>query len=209
MPVLLKQAKPSPKSKQNSQNIFGFQMLDFFKRVGYKSAYCFYKERIHSVTLKIKIMIKYFKMPAALFISAVLFLVSCSKPAGDPTTPPDTTTANLTAALTTGKWAVSSFIEKTEDKTSKFSDIVFAFSADGTVTATSKNGSSTKGSWHYTPAVTYYGSTSKAAIALNIGAGNPLDLLTKTWNFISSTSTTLNVDSPELLEDKHVQFSKL
>jgi hypothetical protein len=158
--------------------------------------------------LKIKIMKKYFKLPAVLFISTIFFLASCSKSAVDPNTPPDTTAANLTAALTTGKWAVSSFIEKIEDKTSKFKDIEFAFSADGTVTATSKNGSSTKGSWYYIPAVTYYGSTSKAAIALNMGAGNPLDLLTKTWNFISSTSTTLKVDSPELLEDKHVQFSK-
>jgi hypothetical protein len=169
--------------------------------------------RLQSVDLfnhfKIKIMKKYFKLTAALFISAIFSLASCSKSSVDSTTPSDTTTANLTAALTTGKWAVSSFIEKIEDKTSKFNDLVFAFSTDGTVTATSKNGSSTKGSWYYTPAVTYYGSTSKAAIALNMGAGNPLDLLTKTWNFISSTSTTLKVDSPELLEDKHVQFSKL
>jgi hypothetical protein len=154
-------------------------------------------------------MKKYFKLPAALFISAIFFLVSCSKSSVDPNTPPDATTAILTTALTTGKWAVSSFIEKIEDKTSKFKDIEFTFSADGTVTATSKNGSSTKGTWHYTPAVTYYGSTSKSAVALNMGASTPLDLLTKTWNFISSTSTTLKIDSPEILEDKHVQFSKL
>jgi hypothetical protein len=154
-------------------------------------------------------MKKYFKLPAALFISAVLLLVSCSKSAVDTTTPPDTTTANLTNALTTGKWIVSSFIEKIEDKTSKFNDIVFVFSTDGSVTATSKNGSSTKGTWQYTPAVTYYGSASKAAIALNMGAGNPLNLLTKTWNFISSTSTMIKIDSPEILEDEHVQFSKL
>jgi hypothetical protein len=159
---------------------------------------------------KFKEMKTYFNKSAAfLVIVAALFFVSCSKSATDPVTPPDKTTADLTAALTTGKWAVSSFIEKTEDKTSKFKDIEFTFSTDGTVTATSKNGSSVKGSWHYTPAVTYYGSTSKAAMALNMGASTPLDLLTKTWNFISSTSTTLKVDSPELLEDKHVQFSKL
>lgn len=154
-------------------------------------------------------MKKYFNQPAALLIAIILFLGSCSKSSVDPVTPSASspTAANVTAILTAGSWALSSFTQKTDNKTSKFADVVFVFSADGTVTAT-KSGAETKGSWQYAPAVTYYGSSSKAAIALSMGAGSPFDLLTKTWNFISVTSTTLKVDSPELAEDEHVQFSK-
>ena len=154
-------------------------------------------------------MKKYFNTPVALMAAIALFFASCAKSSVDPVTPPATsiTAASLTASLTAGSWVLSSFTQKTEDKTSKFTDIAFVFSADGTVTAT-KSGVETKGSWQYTPAVTYYGSSSKSAIALNMGAATPLDLLTKTWNFISVTSTTLKIDSPELAEDEHVQFSK-
>ncbi len=147
--------------------------------------------------------------PVALMIATVLFLSACSKssPVADATNSTGVTAASLTTTLTSGTWVVSSFIQRTEDKTSKFADFVFVFSTDGTVTATSK-GLETKGSWQYTPAVTYYGSSSKSAIALSMGSARPFDLLTKTWNFISLTSTTLKVDSPELVEDEHVQFSK-
>ena len=154
-------------------------------------------------------MKKYFNQPAALLIPIILFLGSCSKSSVDPlsTSASAITPAALITALTAGSWVLSSFTQKTEDKTSKFTDVIFTFSADGTVTAT-KNGTETKGSWQYTPAVTYYGSSSKSAIALSMGSASPFDLLTKTWNFISVTSTTLKIDSPELAEDEHVQFSK-
>ncbi len=152
---------------------------------------------------------KFISTPASVLVAVVLFLTACSQssPVADTTTSASVTLATLTTALTTGSWTLSSFTQKTEDKTSKFADIVFVFAAGGTVTAISK-GTETKGSWQYTPAVTYYGSSSKAAIALNMSTNVPLNLLTKTWNFISVTSTTLKVDSPELAEDEHVQFSK-
>jgi len=143
------------------------------------------------------------------FIVAASIFASCSKSYVSPntTTATSPTSADLTTVLTSGIWVVSSFTQKTEDKTSKFSNIFFTFSANGTLTATD-NGNTTNGTWNYTPAVTYYGSTSKAAIAINIGTGNPLVLLTKTWNLIASTSSTIKIDSPEILEDEHVQFSK-
>jgi len=142
-------------------------------------------------------------------VMAASILVSCSKSyvAPNTTTTTSPTSADLTTVLTSGSWVVSSFTQKTEDKTSKFSNMVFTFSANGALTAID-NGNTTNGTWNYTPAVTYYGSTSKAAIAINIGTGNPLVLLTKTWNLISSTSSTIKIDSPEILEDEHVQFSK-
>jgi hypothetical protein len=153
-------------------------------------------------------MKKYFNKLLSLFVAASI-LASCSKSsvASNNTTATSPTSTDLTTALTSGNWVVSSFTQKTEDKTSKFSNIVFTFSAGGVLTATN-NGNITSGTWNYTPAVTYYGATSKAAIAINIGTGNPLALLTKTWNLISSTSSTLKIDSPEILEDEHVQFSK-
>jgi len=143
-----------------------------------------------------------------LLLAAVLFLVSCSKSPVDPVVNPLVFSADsVTASLTTGTWMISSFTQKTEDKTSKFDGFTFIFSADGSVTATI-SGTETKGTWHFTPAVTYYGSTSKSAVALNLGAATPLSQLTKTWNFVSATSTLLKVDSPELAEDEHVQFSR-
>jgi hypothetical protein len=151
-------------------------------------------------------MKKYINYVACLFITAAL-LTACSKSAinnNNTTTP---AIADLTSALTTGNWVVSSLIEKGEDKTSKFSGMVFNFSADGSVTVKDGNKSSS-GTWHYSPAVTYYGSSSKSAIDLSLGLDKPLDLLTKKWNLVSSTSTSLKIDSPELAEDEHLQFSK-
>jgi hypothetical protein len=153
-------------------------------------------------------MKKYFSKLLSLIVAASI-LTSCSKSYVAPNTTAATspTSADLTTVLTSGSWVVSSFTQKTEDKTSKFSNIFFTFSANGTLTATD-NGNTTNGTWNYTPAVTYYGSTSKAAIAINIGTSNPLVLLTKTWNLIASTSSTIKIDSPEILEDEHIQFSK-
>ncbi|MFM9911043.1 MAG: hypothetical protein ACKVOW_17010 [Chitinophagaceae bacterium] len=152
-------------------------------------------------------MKKLLKITAVFLLSSILFLVSCSKASLDNNST-DAATDSVTTNLISGKWLVSSFIEKTEDKTSKFAGTLFTFKANGTVSATDKNGNISDGSWKFTPAITYYGSTSTAAIALNMGISKPLDLLTKTWNFIVSSSTLLKIDSPELLEDKHVQFSK-
>jgi hypothetical protein len=142
-----------------------------------------------------------------LVVSAIPFLlgmVSCSKSSYNSNT---NTNNAVTAELTAGKWVISSFTQKTEDKTSKFSGITFVFSSDGSVSA-DDNGKTTKGSWHYSPAVTYYGSSSKEALSINLGTAKPFDLLAKTWNLVSSSSTAIKVDSPEVLEDEHVQFSK-
>ena len=141
-------------------------------------------------------------------IIPILIITSCNKSYVGPTTSNSPQKDSVTNSLATGIWKITSFTQKTEDKTSKFSDIGFTFNSDGSLTATSKNGSETKGTWAFTPAITYYGSSSKAAIAFNMGTGNPLNLLTKTWNFISSSYSLLKINSPELLEDEHVQFSR-
>lgn len=159
-----------------------------------------------SKLLKMK---KYFNRPSVLLLAAILFFGSCSKSSVDPlaTNATTTTAADITASLTAGKWVISSFTEKKEDKSSNFTNFTFVFAVDGTVTATA-NGIETKGTWKFTPAVTYYGSSSKSAVAISMGINKPFDLLSKTWNLVSSSSTLLKVDSPEVLQDEHLQFSK-
>jgi len=79
--------------------------------------------------------------------------------------------------------------------------------AYGTVVAT-KGGTSVSGTWTHAPAITYYGSSSKESIVLNLGTASPFAMLTKTWNVVSSTTTTLTLVSPEVLEDMHLVFSR-
>ena len=136
-------------------------------------------------------------------------VVSCKTSTVDPAaaTTNNTTTSGLTTTLTSGTWVIGSFTQKTEDKTSKFAGYSFVFSADGKVTV-SKDGKQTSGTWQYTPAVTYYGATSKEAIDLSVGADKPLSQLTRKWNFISSTATSMKVDNPEILEEEHLLFNK-
>ena len=141
---------------------------------------------------------------------------STSSPSGSDTTntnnsKTDTslTSAALNAILQNGTWYVSVYQEKTEDKASKFSDLSFSFNADGSLTITdAKSNSSEKGSWAYTPAVTYYGSSSKAAISLNAGSSTPQKLLTAKWNFVSASAGLISLDSPEVAEQLHLKFAK-
>ena len=147
------------------------------------------------------------KTITAVTFSLVLFS-SCSKNSAAIDAVAVAAKDSVTASVTAGNFVVSSFVQRTEDKTSQFKNIVFKFSANGTLTATD-NGTVTNGTWSFTPAVTYYGATSKSAFVINMGASTPLSLLTKTWNISLNSTTLLQIDSPELLEDEHVQFSRL
>ena len=71
-----------------------------------------------------------------------------------------------------------------------------------------KNGTSVNGTWTHSAAVTYYGSTSAESIALSLTSASPFDRLTKTWNVVSTTSTTLTLVNPEVLQDEHLVFSR-
>ena len=137
-------------------------------------------------------------------------LTSCSKSYNAP--PNATTTADTTVKtqITSGTWIISSFTQRTEDKTSQFAGVVFTFSSDGTLIATDKNGNKINGSWAFSPStVGYYGGPpSKASITLNVGMSSPFDRLTKVWNVASNTATQLKIDNPEPVEDEHVQFTK-
>lgn len=140
-----------------------------------------------------------------LALLSCLLLIGCSKSS---VTPADNA-ANPSVNLITGNWIVSSFTQKTEDKTSQFSGIIFNFSDGGKLTA-SQNGSVTTGTWSHSPSsVGYYGSApTKASISINMGASKTMKNITKTWNVISSDSTKLSLINPEPLEDEHLVFSK-
>jgi hypothetical protein len=135
--------------------------------------------------------------------------LSCKK-SDDNVTPATTAaTIDLKAVMPAGSWSIGSFRQRTEDKTSSFKNTTFVFKADGTVTAT-QDGVQTKGTWVYSPAVTYYGGNGVASVTINMGQSKPFDRLTETWNVNSvSTSTSLQLDHKEPAEDEHVSFVKL
>ncbi len=143
----------------------------------------------------------------SLLLAGIVF-TSCSKSA----TEQAAQTTPVTTAAIAGNYTLTSYRQKTEDKSAKFEGYVFVFAAtgtnNGTVTAT-KGGKSVNGSWIYTPAVTYYGSGSKNALLLAMGITAPFDQLTKTWNFDStSTANKLMLSSPEITEDEHLVLTK-
>lgn len=143
------------------------------------------------------------------FLVAAAILPSCRKASTDTQQPQ---TGTVTAASLNGNFTISSYRQGTENKIAKFEGYVFTFSSTstngGTVTAV-KGTDKVNGSWVYSPAVTYYGSTSKNAVVLSLGTATPFDRLTKTWNFDStSTSTKLVFSNPEVREDEHLVFVK-
>jgi len=113
----------------------------------------------------------------------------------------------VTAILTSGSWQLTTFSQQSKDKGNGLIGSTFTFSTDGTVKATTDK-EKVNGTWNYTPAVTYYGSSSKSAIQLNFGTGAPFILLTKKWNLITISASTLQLDNPEIIEGKHLVFAK-
>jgi len=146
------------------------------------------------------------KAICVLFVAAVFGFTSCKK-TYDASPAPSATTDSVTTALTTGNWIVSSLTQAKEDNTSKFKDYVLTFSANGKLSVT-KGNVETQGSWTYTPAVTYYGSSSKEAININMGTTEPFRRLTGTWNIVSRSATSFKMDNPEIAEDEHLQIQK-
>jgi len=146
-------------------------------------------------------------------LSAVLLLAACgggssaSNPTG-PVTQPST----VASVITAGTWAVGTLTQNTEDKANQFSGYTFTFSRTGdaeagTVSAT-KGGNTIGGTWSHSAAVTYYGSTSTESMVLTLGASSPFAMLTKTWNVVSNTASTLTLVSPEVAENMHLVFVK-
>jgi hypothetical protein len=149
-----------------------------------------------------------------LFVVTILSITSCSKTYVQQNPPGSSTTSSGSADTTTisiGTWAITTYTQRTEDKTSLFDGYVFTFSSDGSLKA-EKNGNITNGTWQHATPVTYYGVTTavNTAFTINMGAAMPLSLLTKSWNVDSSHSSAskLSLISPEPIENMHLNFSK-
>ncbi len=146
---------------------------------------------------------------AVLLLAGLISITFSCKKSDDAVPAATTSTIDVKAVMPVGSWSVGSLRQRTEDKSSSFKNISFVFSADGTVTATD-NGKTTKGTWVYSPAVTYYGGNGLASITFSMGTSKPFDMLSGTWNLNSaSTSSNLLLDYKEPAEDEHLSFVKL
>jgi hypothetical protein len=143
----------------------------------------------------------------AAFIIALSACKSKEEVTPDPTT---TTVTNLKSSITTGTWTVKVFRQKLEDKSSVYSGYVFAFAADGSVSA-SNNGKIVKGSWANSEAGTSYYGAPPAAATFTItmeGSGN-FTKINKSWDVnVKSVATDIMLDNKEPLEDEHLEFVK-
>ena len=139
----------------------------------------------------------------AALAALVTFAAACG--GSDPTAPATTQPSVLPTSFSSGAWMVSSLTQGTEDKASQFDGYILTFTGTerGTVTAT-RNGTSVSGTWSHSPAVTYYGSTSKEAMVINLGTTAPFDRISKTWNVTASTATSVSFEGPELAEQSHL-----
>ena len=139
------------------------------------------------------------------------FTSSFSKQNSDTTPAPATPTQSTTTAFSlTGKWIVSAYAQKTEDKSASFSGYVFTFSTtginSGTVVAV-KDNNSFSGTWTHQPAVTYYGSSSTESVRFNFAGSSTLLKLNKLWNVTATTNSRLALASPEVAEGENLIFS--
>lgn len=144
-------------------------------------------------------------------LSLSLLFSACSKNDSG-LTQTDNSNPSQASAAVSGSFTLTSFVQRNEDKTGQFDGYVFTFTSTsanaGNVVAV-KGSNTVSGTWVYAPGVTYYGSTSKTSITLNLGATTPFTLLNKTWNVDNaSTSSKLALSSPELAEDEHIAFTK-
>jgi hypothetical protein len=147
--------------------------------------------------------------PALLLL--LIFMTGCSKKTSEVTTPAASTITDPSPFLSSGTWAITSYTQRTENKTSSFNGYTFVFKPGGVLEAT-VNGTSSTGSWVFTPAaVTYYGSGgSNASVSLSIGTATPLNRLNRRWNIdsVRTTASRLALINPEPRDDERLDFSK-
>lgn len=145
-------------------------------------------------------------MKALIFlsISIIAFFSACTKDDAAPATNNET----AAAVVTQGTWRITSFTQKTEDKTSDFAGVSFTFSNDGTLTASGTK--TATGTWVSAPPVTGYYSndSSLGTLSISIATGSPFNRLTETWHIVERSNTTVKLDHREAAEDEHVTFSK-
>jgi myosin-crossreactive antigen len=145
-----------------------------------------------------------------LLIAFLSIMSACSK--HDTVTPStDSTATDIKSNISTGKWTISLFRQKLEDKTATFSGVAFVFNANGSVTATDTKGNATTGSWSSTAAQpSYYGAPPAAAtFTLTMAGSGNFAKINKSWDVNkATTATSIQLDNKEPLEDEHLTFVK-
>lgn len=143
----------------------------------------------------------------AALAALVTLVAACG--GSDPTAPAAIQPSVLSTTFSSGSWTVSSLMQGTEEKASQFDGYTLTFTGteNGAVIAT-RNGKSVSGTWSHSPAVTYYGSTSKESLVINLGTAAPFDRISKTWNVTASSATSVSFEGPELAEQSHLTLSR-
>lgn len=133
---------------------------------------------------------------------------------GSTFTPTDTTTSQLPVGdiITVGNWKIASYVQGKDNNTSQFSNYIFTFNTDGTMSA-DDHGDQTVGSWHYQEAIFYYGipvyGSSPYGFTMTIGTSVPLTLLNGNYFISKKTLTAVYIDSINPSENAHIILSKL
>src|SRR5438270_10200136 len=122
--------------------------------------------------------------------SALVILTACSKKNATTSADQGGNPTPSQVSSFPGNWVVSSYIQRTEDKTAQFSKATFTFATNGTLNILD-NGKPFSGTWSYSASsVGYYGGTpTKASMTINAGANAPFNRLSKTWNIVKIDST--------------------
>ena len=126
-----------------------------------------------------------------IFLIAIVSFTSCKK---DDSTP----VIFNSDAVTSGTWRVTSFHESQSDHTMDFSNYLFTFDANGTLTATISG--TVTGTWDF--------DDSRNEFHLQIGNNSPLTDISKGWIILESTSTTLQLGD-DSSNDEELVFSTL
>ena len=143
-------------------------------------------------------------LSGSLLLLLLGFCSGCKKYSNSSTT--NTNVNNTPIAVTTGTWSITSYTQRTEDKTASFAGVNFVFSSDGKLTASGTK--TANGNWVFSAASTGYYGTTQATFAISIGTNTPFDKLSRVWNIAEQTNTVLMLDNPEAVEDEHITFSK-
>lgn len=104
--------------------------------------------------------------------------------------------------LTSGTWRVQLFINDSNDETSTWTDFIFAFSPNGTLTAT-RGALVITGNW--------FTDTDDGELELNIqlNSGNPYDEINEDWTVLRYTSTTIELSGDDDDDDDRLNFKKI
>lgn len=132
-------------------------------------------------------------------------LTSCKKSAVTPAT--DNTSTITSATISAGTWMITSYTERSENKTDNYSGINFQFNSDSTLIASGAKSAS--GTWVILPPSNGYYGSSQATLTMSLGNSSPFNRLNRIWNIVEKTASTIRLDNRETTQDEHITFSKM